>query len=118
MRLGDAVPSGRGRSFMAGIARCLMLLLFMKSMPLQATLLVQDSFDYGNESGLLSGFGGGSGFQGPWMDDSGMGNFSYVPVGLTFGTLVTAGGAAQVSEVSYVAPFLKAEITRQMNPGA
>lgn len=69
---------------------------------MKAALLVEKSFNYGEASNSLAGLTGGTGFGSAWADDAGMGTLSYVPSGLTFGTLATTAGAAQVGTLSNV----------------
>jgi len=84
----------------------------------RATLVVEEAFNYGGAASALVGFNGGTGFQGAWSNAVGMGEFKYVPSGLTFGKLATNGGAAQVGTVSNVVPFLKTEACRRLALGS
>jgi predicted GH43/DUF377 family glycosyl hydrolase len=83
----------------------------------RASLVVEEEFNYGSSTNNLAGLGGATGFAAPWSNDAGMGTFSYVPIGLTFGSLATVAGAAQVGSVSNVAPYLKAQASRPFNLG-
>jgi len=102
------------------IGVCWWLWLFLIAMKLdgRASVVIRETFDYGAEPGWLAGFNGGMGFSDGWMDADGMGAQGYVPTGLTFGSLVCAGGAAQVFGVSNAAPYLKTEAVRPINIGS
>ncbi|HEX7655224.1 MAG TPA: immunoglobulin domain-containing protein, partial [Verrucomicrobiae bacterium] len=65
----------------------------------------------------MAGCSGGQGFGEPWRDDAGMGQFNYVPAGLSLGALITGSGAAQVGNLANVAPYLKAEVSRRFGWG-
>jgi hypothetical protein len=64
----------------------------------RASLITTESFDYGAVAGNLAGKNGGSGFSSGW---SGASNFQYTPVGLTFGSLLTSGGASSYTGTGF-----------------
>lgn len=88
-------------------------LLISSGFTARGALVAEESFNYGGVASSLSGLNGGTGYGSAWTGDVGMGTFNYVPVGLTFGSLATVGGAAQVATVANVAPYFKAEASRQ-----
>ena len=94
------------------------VLPMIAGMGVYANLAVEEEFNYGSFSNSLAGLNGGTGFAGSWSNDAGMGSINYTPVGLIFGNLATVAGAAQVGTVSNMAPYLKAENSRQLNLGA
>jgi hypothetical protein len=77
------------RLFLAG---CVALVLFPAAA--RASILASESFVYGAVGGDLVGNNGGSGFSGAWADSSGGTAWDYQPLGLSFGSLSVAGGAA------------------------
>lgn len=64
-------------------------------------IIVEDQFSYGATAGALNGNNGGIGFNTAWTDRTGGSPtdtyWTYTPNGLTFGSLVTSGGAARWS---------------------
>ncbi|HEX8913022.1 MAG TPA: hypothetical protein VF796_11730 [Humisphaera sp.] len=57
-------------------------------------MVASEGFNYGSTGGALAGKSGGAGFAGGWSTSN---SFTYVPAGLTFGSLPTQGGAAAFS---------------------
>jgi hypothetical protein len=63
-----------------------------------ASILAEESFDYGTTAGALDG-NGGVGFSTAW-DAPGLVGWTYTPAGLTLGSLSVSGGAAAGPTVS------------------
>ena len=64
-----------------------------------ATVILQEQFEYGDTAEPLAGNNGGTGWAAPWTDtsSSGAATVAYTPTGLTLSNLVVDGGAANLS---------------------